>query len=53
MEMTKVLEYIAEQLIKQKHNEIDKKMSDEDKQSFVNSINTLHQHSLHIQRTIL
>lgn len=50
--MTKVLKYIADQLIKQKHNEIANKMTDEDKQSFVNSINTLNQHSEYLQRTM-
>ena len=51
--LIQALEYIAEQLIKKEHTEINRYMTEEEKISFVNSVSTINQHSLHIQRNTL
>lgn len=52
-EMTKILDYIAEQLIKKEHAEITNQMTEEDRISFVNAVSTLQTHSEFIQKNTL
>ena len=52
-EMTKILDYLADQLIKNEHAAITKAMTEDERISFVNSVSTLQTHSEFIQKNTL